>query len=35
MSTLQRVGDDFKIALQRVDLLNGQAPLDFVLQISV
>jgi len=32
---LQRVGDDFKIALQRVDLLNGQAPFDYVLQIWV
>jgi 3-phenylpropionate/cinnamic acid dioxygenase small subunit len=33
--TLRRVGDDFKIALQRVDLLNGQAPFDYVLQIWV
>jgi 3-phenylpropionate/cinnamic acid dioxygenase small subunit len=33
--TLQRVGDDFKIVLQRVDLLNGQAPFDYVLQIWV
>ena len=32
---LQRVGDDFKIALQRVDMLNGQAPFDYVLQIWV
>jgi 3-phenylpropionate/cinnamic acid dioxygenase small subunit len=32
---LQRVGDDFKISLQRVDLLNGQAPFDYVLQIWV
>jgi hypothetical protein len=32
---LQRVGDDFKIELQRVDMLNGQAPFDFVLQIWV
>jgi 3-phenylpropionate/cinnamic acid dioxygenase small subunit len=32
---LQRVGADFKIALQRVDLLNGQAPFDYVLQIWV
>jgi 3-phenylpropionate/cinnamic acid dioxygenase small subunit len=32
---LQRVGDNFKIALQRVDLLNGQAPFDYVLQIWV
>ena len=28
-------GDDFKIRLQRVDLLNGQAPFDYVLQIWV
>jgi 3-phenylpropionate/cinnamic acid dioxygenase small subunit len=33
--TLQRVGDDFRISLQRVDLLNGQAPFDYVLQIWV
>ena len=33
--TLVRNGDDFKIALQRVDLLNGQAPFDYVLQIWV
>jgi len=33
--TLRRVGDDFKIVLQRVDLLNGQAPFDYVLQIWV
>jgi 3-phenylpropionate/cinnamic acid dioxygenase small subunit len=33
--TLRRVGDDFKITLQRVDLLNGQAPFDYVLQIWV
>ena len=33
--TLIRTGDDFKIALQRVDLLNGQAPFDYVLQIWV
>jgi 3-phenylpropionate/cinnamic acid dioxygenase small subunit len=33
--TLQRVGDDFKIALQRVDMLNGQAPFDYVLHIWV
>jgi 3-phenylpropionate/cinnamic acid dioxygenase small subunit len=32
---LERVGNDFKIALQRVDLLNGQAPFDYVLQIWV
>ena len=29
------VADDFKIVLQRVDLLNGQAPFDYVLQIWV
>jgi 3-phenylpropionate/cinnamic acid dioxygenase small subunit len=33
--TLQRVGDDFRILLQRVDLLNGQTPFDYVLQIWV
>ncbi len=33
--TLIRKDDDFKIALQRVDLLNGQAPFDYVLQIWV
>ena len=33
--TLRRVGDDFQIVLQRVDLLNGQAPFDYVLQIWV
>lgn len=33
--TLQRSGADFKIVLQRVDLLNGQAPFDYVLQIWV
>jgi 3-phenylpropionate/cinnamic acid dioxygenase small subunit len=33
--TLRRVGDDFNIVLQRVDLLNGQAPFDYVLQIWV
>jgi 3-phenylpropionate/cinnamic acid dioxygenase small subunit len=32
---LVRSGEDFKIALQRVDLLNGQAPFDYVLQIWV
>jgi len=32
---LQRVGHDFKIEVQRVDLLNGQAPFDYVLQIWV
>jgi 3-phenylpropionate/cinnamic acid dioxygenase small subunit len=33
--TLQRTDDDFRIVLQRVDLLNGQAPFDYVLQIWV
>jgi 3-phenylpropionate/cinnamic acid dioxygenase small subunit len=33
--TLARKGDEFKIVLQRVDLLNGQAPFDYVLQIWV
>jgi len=33
--TLRRSSDDFKIVLQRVDLLNGQAPFDYVLQIWV
>lgn len=33
--TLARTGDDLKIVLQRVDLLNGQAPFDYVLQIWV
>jgi 3-phenylpropionate/cinnamic acid dioxygenase small subunit len=33
--TLARNGDDLKIVLQRVDLLNGQAPFDYVLQIWV
>jgi 3-phenylpropionate/cinnamic acid dioxygenase small subunit len=33
-SLVQR-GDDLQIALQRVDLLNGQAPFDYVLQIWV
>jgi len=32
---LQRVGHEFKIEVQRVDLLNGQAPFDYVLQIWV
>jgi 3-phenylpropionate/cinnamic acid dioxygenase small subunit len=32
---LHRVGDDFKIVLQRVDMLNAQAPFDYVLQIWV
>ena len=33
--TLLCTDDDFKIALQRVDLLNGQAPFDYVLQVWV
>jgi len=33
--TLLRAGEDFKITLQRVDLLNGQAPFDYVLQVWV
>ena len=33
--TLKRYGDDFRIILQRVDLLNGQAPFDYVLQVWV
>jgi 3-phenylpropionate/cinnamic acid dioxygenase small subunit len=33
--TLKRSGNDFSILLQRVDLLNGQAPFDYVLQIWV
>ena len=33
--TLVPAGDDFKIRLQRVDMLNGQAPFDYVLQIWV
>jgi 3-phenylpropionate/cinnamic acid dioxygenase small subunit len=33
--TLQRCSDDFKISLQRVDLLNGQAPFEYVLQVWV
>ena len=33
--TLKRIGDGFKIVLQRVDLLNGQALFDYVLQIWV
>jgi 3-phenylpropionate/cinnamic acid dioxygenase small subunit len=32
---LRLMGDDFKIVLQRVDLLNGQAPFDYVLQVWV
>src|SRR5262249_6339375 len=30
---LRRAGDEFRIALQRVDLLNGQAPFEYVLQV--
>ena len=33
--TLRRLGEDFGIVLQRVDLLNGQAPFDYVLQVWV
>jgi 3-phenylpropionate/cinnamic acid dioxygenase small subunit len=33
--TLVRVGDDFKIKLQRVDLLTAQAVFDYVLQVWV
>lgn len=33
--TLRLEGEDFRITLQRVDLLNGQAPFDYVLQIWV
>jgi 3-phenylpropionate/cinnamic acid dioxygenase small subunit len=33
--TLKVHGDSFKIALQRVDMLNAQAPFDYVLQIWV
>jgi 3-phenylpropionate/cinnamic acid dioxygenase small subunit len=33
--TLVRDGDDFKIKLQRVDLMNGQAIFDYVLQVWV
>jgi 3-phenylpropionate/cinnamic acid dioxygenase small subunit len=33
--TLRRCDDDFQIALQRVDLLNGQAPFEYVLQVWV
>lgn len=33
--TLKVHGDAFKIALQRVDMLNAQAPFDYVLQIWV
>lgn len=33
--SLARVGDDFKIVLQRVDLLNAQSVFDYVLQVWV
>jgi 3-phenylpropionate/cinnamic acid dioxygenase small subunit len=33
--TLKLHGEQFKIALQRVDMLNAQAPFDYVLQIWV
>jgi 3-phenylpropionate/cinnamic acid dioxygenase small subunit len=33
--TLARAGEELKIRLQRVDMLNGQAPFDYVLQIWV
>jgi 3-phenylpropionate/cinnamic acid dioxygenase small subunit len=33
--TLKTRGEGFKIALQRVDMLNAQAPFDYVLQIWV
>lgn len=33
--TLQRRGEDFQIALQRVDLMNAQAPFDYTLQAWV
>ena len=33
--TLVREGDALKIALQRVDLFNSQAPFDYVLQVWV
>jgi 3-phenylpropionate/cinnamic acid dioxygenase small subunit len=33
--TLKVHGDQFKIGLQRVDMLNAQAPFDYVLQIWV
>ncbi len=33
--TLQRVDNDFKVVLQRVDLLNATAPFEYVLQIWV
>jgi 3-phenylpropionate/cinnamic acid dioxygenase small subunit len=33
--TLKMHGEQFKIALQRVDMLNAQAPFDYVLQVWV
>ena len=33
--TLVKVGGNFRIRLQRVDLFNGQAPFDYVLQVWV
>jgi hypothetical protein len=33
--TLVRTADDFKIKLQRVDLMNGQAIFAYVLQVWV
>jgi len=33
--TLLRRGDDFKIELQRVDLMNAQAPFDYIIQAWV
>jgi 3-phenylpropionate/cinnamic acid dioxygenase small subunit len=33
--TLHKVGEAFKIKLQRVDIMNGQAPYDYVLQVWV
>lgn len=33
--SLARVGDDFKIVLQRIDLLNAQSVFDYVLQVWV
>ena len=33
--SLARIGDDFKIVLQRVDLLNAQSVFDYVIQVWV
>jgi hypothetical protein len=33
--TLLRQGEDFKIELQRVDLMNAQAPFDYTIQAWV